>query len=150
MVYLQFVVANILHSYQDVNTPFASGDRLKVALDSLENASFKLFDRFSYNQMKANPNKCHLLTSATGSIAIKMKDNQILKTESEKQLGVTIDNTLSFNNYLQKILQKANQKVHVLARITPYTSIPKRKLLMNSFFISQFNYFCLVWMCHSP
>ena len=32
-----------------------------------------------------------------------------------------------------------------------YTSIciPKRTLLMNSFFISQFNYCCLVWMCHS-
>ena len=34
-------------------------------------------------------------------------------------------------------------------KITPYMSIPKRKLLMNSFFISQFNYCPLVWMCHS-
>ena len=63
---------------------------------------------------------------------------------------------LNFNNHLQKVLKKANQKVHVLARITPYIaritpymSIPKRKLLMNSFFISQFNYCPLVWMCHS-
>ena len=62
---------------------------------------------------------------------------------------MTIDNKLNFNNHLQKILKKANQKVHVLARITPYMSIPKRKLLMNSFFISQFNYCPLVWMCHS-
>ena len=28
-------------------------------------------------------------------------------------------------------------------------SIPKRKLLMDSFFISQFDYYPLVWMCHS-
>ena len=61
---------------------------------------------------------------------------------------MTIDNKLTFNNHLQKILKKANQKVHVLARITPYINIPKRKLVMNSLFISQFNYCPLLWMCH--
>ena len=30
-------------SYADDNTPFVSGDRLKDVLDSLENASLKLF-----------------------------------------------------------------------------------------------------------
>ena len=104
---------------------------------------------FSNNQLKANPDKCHLLTSATASIAIKRKDNEILNSESEKLLGVTIDGKLNFNNHLQKILKKANQKVHVLARITPYMSIPKRKLKMNSFSISQFNYCPLALMCHS-
>ena len=62
---------------------------------------------------------------------------------------MTIDNKLNFNNHLQKILKKANQKVHVLARITPNISISKRKLVMNFFFISQFNYCPLVQMCHS-
>ena len=51
--------------------------------------------------MNVNPDKCHLLTSTTASIAIKVKDNEILNSESEK------------------LLKKANQKVHVLARITP-------------------------------
>ena len=143
------MIACILHLYQDDNSPFVSGDRLEDVLDSLENASIKLFDWFSNNQMKENLDNCHLLTSATASIAIKIKDNEILKSEKEKLLGMTIDNKLSFNNHLQKILEKANQKVHVLARIAPYMSIPKRKLLMNSFFISQFNYCPLVWMCHS-
>ena len=52
--------------------------------------------------MKGNPNKCHLLTSATASIAIKIKENKILNSEREKLLGVTIDNKLNFNNHLQK------------------------------------------------
>ena len=47
------------------------------------------------------------------------------------------------------LLKKANKKVRVLARIRPYMSIPKRKLLMNSFFTSYFNYCPLTWMCHS-
>ena len=62
--------------------------------------------------MKANPDKCFLLTSATASIFIRIKDNEILNSENEKLLGVTIDK-FNFNNHLQKILQNANQKVHV-------------------------------------
>ena len=61
--------------------------------------------------MKGNPDKRNLLTSATASIAIKIKYNEILNSKSEKLLGVTIDNKLNFNNYLQKLLKEANQKV---------------------------------------
>ena len=131
-------------SYADDNTPLLSGDRLDDVLDSLDNASLKLSDWFSDKQMKANPDKSHLLTSATAPIAIKMKHNETLNSESEKLLCVTIDNKPNLNNHLQKILKKANKKVRVSARITPYMSIPKRKQLMNSFFISQFKYCPLV------
>ena len=67
----------ILHSYQV---------RLDDVLDSLENAGLKIFDWFSNNQMKASSDKCHLLTSATASIAIKIEDNEILNSDSEKLL----------------------------------------------------------------
>ena len=86
-------------SYTDDNTPFVSNDRLDDVLDSVKNVSVKLFDWFPNSQMKANPDKCHLLTSATTSIAKKIKDNEILNSESEKLLGVTIDNKLNFNNH---------------------------------------------------
>ena len=109
---LFFIVNEIdFDSYADDNTRFVSGDRLDDVLDSLENASLKLFDWFSSNQMKANPDKCHLLTSATDSIAIKIKHDEILNSASEKQLGVAKDNKLNFNNHLQKLLKKANQNV---------------------------------------
>ena len=68
---LFFIVNEIdFDSYADDNTPFVSDDRLDDVLDSLENASLKRFDWFSNNQMKANPDNCHLLPSATASIAI--------------------------------------------------------------------------------
>ena len=134
-------------SYADDNT-FVSGDRLDNVLDFLEKAS-KIFDWFSNNQMKANPDICHVLTSATTFIAIKIRDNAILNIDSEELLGMIIDNKLNFNNPLGKILKKDNQKIHALPRITPYMSIPERKFLMNSFFITPFNYCPLVWICHS-
>ena len=86
-------------------------------LNSLEKASSKVFDSFSNNQRKANPGKCYLLTSATTSLATKIKDNETLNRESKKKLY--------FNNHSQKILKKTNQKNCILARITPYMIIFK-------------------------
>ena len=83
----------MLKALENLSILFVSGDRLDDVLDSLENASLKLLDWFSRNQMKTNPDKCHLLTSSTDSIAITIKDNEMLNSESEKLLGVTIDNT---------------------------------------------------------
>ena len=97
--------------------------------------------------MKANHDKCHLLMSIP--ISIKVKNYIIKNSDNEKLLGVTVDANLNFNCHLENILKKASKKSHVLARITPYTSIPKRKLLMNSFFTSQINYYLLTSMCHS-
>ena len=90
--------------YASDSTSFIMGDRLDDVLDSLENASLKPFDLFSNKEIKANPYKCHLITSATASVALNIKDNEILNSESEKLLGVAIDNKLNFNNHLQKRL----------------------------------------------
>ena len=51
--------------------------------------------------------------------------------------------------YKKCLKQLISQKVHALTRIAPYMATPKRNLLMNPFFISQFSYCYLVWMCHS-
>ena len=39
--------------------------------------------------------------------------------------------------------------MNALARITPYMDLNKKRLLLNEFFMSQFNYCQLVWMCHN-
>ena len=51
--------------------------------------------------------------SAATSSTLKIKDNKTLNSGSEKLLGLTIDSKHSFNNYLDKIIKKDNQKVHV-------------------------------------
>ena len=136
-------------NYADDNSPFVSDDTPLNVITSLENAAEKLFEWFANNHMKANHDKCHLLMSTLTPISITVKDYIIENSDNEKLLGVTVDANLNFNCHLENILKKASKKVHVLARITPYMSIPKRKLLMNSFFTSQFNYCPLTWMCHS-
>ena len=146
-----FLIANDVDfaNYADDNNPFASGNTPVEVLECLDNASVKLFERFSNNKMKANRDKCHLLTSSMTPTSINIKGHIINNSKFEKLLGVTFDCKLNFNVHLDHVLAKAGQKVHVLARIAPYMNISKRKLITNSFFTSQFSYCSLVWMCHS-
>ena len=47
------------------------------------------------------------------------------------------------------LCSKANQKLSALARMTKHLTIDERKMLVNSFITAQFNYYVLIWMCHS-
>ena len=64
-------------------------------------------------------------------------------------LGITFDNELSFDKHITKLCKKASNKLNALARISSFIDLGKRKLLLRSFFISQFSYCPLVWMLHS-
>ena len=44
---------------------------------------------------------------------------------------------------------KASQKLHALFRISQYLSQHKKRILFQTFIMSQFNNCPLVWMCHS-
>ena len=104
---------------------------------------------YSDNQMKANKDKCHLIVSNNVKVSMKIDSIEVENSHCEKPVGVKDDRELKFKEHLEGIIKKASKKVNVLSRITPYMNIAKRKLLMNSFFISQFNYCPLIWMCHS-
>ena len=61
-------------------------------------------------------------------------------------LGVKIDYKLNFDEHVKTLCSKVNNKLRELARTTPYMSVEKYKILMNSFFNAQFNYCPLAWM----
>ena len=60
-----------------------------------------------------------------------------------------MDHKLNLNAHIDEICKKAGQRMNVLFRIIPYMNITKRRSLLNTFFMSQFNYCPLTWMCHS-
>ena len=77
-------------------------------------------------------------------------ENQIIKNSKfEKLLGIKLDSKLNFNSHIHDICQKARQKLNAISRITPYMDFARRRLIINAFFYSQFNYCQLVWMCHN-
>ena len=98
--------------------------------------------------MKGNTEKSHLIISTDQSANIKL-DGSLIESDCEKMLVVKIDYKLNFDEYVKTLCSKANNKLRALARATPYMSVEKKKILMNSFFNAQFNYCPLIWMLHS-
>ena len=64
-----------------------------------------------------------------------------------KTLRVHFHDQLKFDFHIEKFCKNANRKLHALARMTLYMDLSKKRILMNAFFDSQFNYCPLIWMC---
>ena len=136
-------------SYADDNTPYTTGNSIEEVLQKLENAAKTLFQWFRDNQMKANPDKCHFLFSSNREVSLSIENQIIKNSKFEKLLGIKLDSKLNFNSHIHNICQKAGPKLNAISRITPYMGFAKRRLIVNVFFYSQFNYYQLVWMCHN-
>ena len=131
-------------SYADDNTIYDSGNSTDDVISSLHESAEILFQCFSHNQMKGNTDKCHLIVSTDEPIEIRVGESLIKSSTCEKLLGSKIDNKLNFDTHVKGLCMKANNKLRALARATPYMSLKKKKLLMNSFFNAQFNYCPLI------
>ena len=99
--------------------------------------------------MKANPGKCYFICSTDNKVNINVENQKLCNSPCEKLLGVRFDSKLIFDAHINDICKKAGLKLNALARITPYMDLNKKRLLLNAFFMSQFNYCQLVWMCHN-
>ena len=82
--------------YADDDTPFVSEATPENVVSSLERCSASLFEWFSNNQMKANPEKCHLLMNANRPATIKVGEHTLSNSHCE--------NCLVFKSIVNSIL----------------------------------------------
>ena len=136
-------------NYADDNTPYATGMDANRVLEELRNTSDILLNWFNINLMKANPDKSHLINSNDKEIKMKVGDTYVTNSKCEKLLGIKIDNKLSFEPHVDSLCRKASQKLNALSRIVSSITFEQRKIILNSFIISQFSYCPLIWMFHS-
>ena len=73
-------------SYADNNTPYVVKNNMRSVIKSLENTSVELYAWFSDNQMKANTEKCRLMTSESKDLVINVENNQIANSKHENCL----------------------------------------------------------------
>ena len=99
--------------------------------------------------MVANPEKCQLITNKSTKVSLNVGETKICSSDSVKLLGIQIDYQLSFKEHIDMICKKANNKMHALARISPFMDFNKKRTLFNAFFESQFSYCPLTWMLHT-
>ena len=97
--------------------------------------------------MKLNTNKCHLLMNTQDHNFLKIGNFNENNSFSENY-WVIFDCKLKSSNCIENLfLKKPVRKLNVLPRRVPYMEISRRKILMNRFFKSQFNYCRLIWIC---
>ena len=99
--------------------------------------------------MKSNPEKCNFICSTSKKVSLIVQNQEINNSTHERLLGVKIDSKLSFNTHIDDTCKKESLKLNALSRITPHLDCKKKKLMIYSFFLSQFNYCQLIWMCHN-
>ena len=76
-------------------------------------------------------------------VKIRVGESLIKNTTCEKLLSIKIDQHLNSDDHVKSICKRAYEKLRALARIPSYISVEKSKLIMNSSFDAQFNYFPL-------
>ena len=78
---------------------------------------------------------------------ISNEDIQIVP--SVKLLGITIDDHSNFNERISSICKSATNQQNALVRLKTFLGSNERKVLVNSFVLSNFNYVPLVWFVSS-
>ena len=63
---------------------------------------------------------------------MKTMGSTIKGSKEEVLLGEKIDSYLTFKEHVTCIYPQANQKLHALTRVSKYTSLQKRRILMKS------------------
>ena len=99
--------------------------------------------------MKANADKCHLLLSIEKKLKANISNYTIMNSAKEKLLGVTIDNHLKIESHMKNLCSKASQKLYTLSKVSSHMSLNQRRMIMQSFIMSQLGYCPLKWMNHN-
>ena len=147
---LFFFILLEIANYADDNSPFSCASTIPRVITTLESEAHNLLNWLKNNMEKANPSKFHLLLSDSDqAYSVKIDNFNIFNSKSEKLLGITIDNKLTFDEHVSKLCTKASQKLHALSRVGNYMTQTQRKIIMKTFILSHFGYCPLVWMFHS-
>ena len=138
-----------LANYADDTNPYAYDLEIDKVIKSLGQKIDKLFDWFSDNVLKANPDKCHLLINTDENVALKIKNKTITNSSNQKLLGMLSKNKFDFDEHVTSLCRKVSQKLNILASVGHYMNLAQRRFIMNAFIFSKPGYCPLVWMFHS-
>ena len=145
-----FIKQATLHNYADDNTLSYFSKTMPDLVRVLENETNVALTWLDRNEMIANPDKFHALLvrkdrENTAGQNISFQGHAIKSEETVKLLGVTLDNKLNFDTHISNLCKKAAAQLNVLKRLRSFIGFEQKKVLVQSFVYSNFNYCPLVW-----
>ena len=120
----------------------------------MQSGSEIVIDWFKNNKMIVNPDKFQaILLDKRKSGHTNQRivvDNQYIKVVSSVELlGIQIDDKLEFNLHISNICRSAANQLNALFRLKRFLGYKEKRILINSYFMANFNYCPLVWMFSS-
>ena len=152
---LFFFVSNVsLHNFADGNTLPAFAETILELIDILQSGSEIVIDWFKSNKTIVNPDKFQAILldkrksgHTNQRIAV---DNQYIKVVSSVELlGIQIDDKLESNLHISNICRSAANQLNALFRLKRFLGYKEKMILINCYFMANFNYCPLVWMFSS-
>ena len=106
------------------------------------------------NQMVINVDKTKCMLMGTQQRKSKLKspslklvarNNTIQMVQTEKLLGVQIDDKLLFNNHIDMVCKNVSYKLFTLRKIKKFLPLQTRKLYYNAYILPSINYCLTIW-----
>ena len=134
-----------IYNIADDNTISVASKNRDTLLETLKNESESAVNWFRNNNMIVSPDKFQLtlLQRSTKKVIqekLQIDNNEIESENSVTLLGITIDNRLSFDDYISKLCNKASMQINAIFRLKKYMSQKELEAILNSFLYSNFNY----------
>ena len=137
-----------LHSFAGDHTLSAAKKNLEDLKIIFNKESEKAIKWLNKNEMIVNPSKFQAIVLAksreTISTTFHINDKEIESKDSIKLLGITIDDKLNFNSHISKLCNRASRQLNTLFRFNNYLTPQTKKLAVDSFLFSNFNYCPLI------
>ncbi|KAK3549791.1 hypothetical protein QTP86_008069 [Hemibagrus guttatus] len=97
------------------------------------------------HQLKLNPSKTELLItpgdpSPAQDLAISLKNSMISPSATARNLGVTMDNQLSFSSHVTNVTHSCQFLLYNIRRIRPFLCTQATQVLVQSLVISRLDY----------
>jgi hypothetical protein len=139
--------------YADDSTLYKSGTCVNDIQNTLQ-TNLEVIDYWcNKNNMALHPSKtkCMLIGSKNklrkaSNLKITINNTEIENVQSQKVLGVFINNDLTWNTHILHVCSKLNSKLALLKRVSSFLTLDMKKLFYNAYIMPQFDYCSTIWV----
>ena len=146
-----FVSSASMHNFADDNSLSAAAKTVTELKNTLQSESEVIINWFKNNKMIVNPEKFQAIILDKqkhdySNETIKFDNKTVETVSSVRLLGIQLDDKLNFSLHVSNICKSAANQLSALIRLNNFLCFEGKRVLINSYFMSNFNYCPLVWM----
>lgn len=138
--------------YADDSTLHKSGDDISVIEEKLQYSLNMITKWCKINNMLLHPKKSKSMLVGSRqklkiakALNLKINDSTLDNVESQKLLGIYVENTLNWHCQVNDVCKKLNSKVNLFRRIKYFLNKESRMLFYNAYLLPIFDYCCNIW-----